>query len=146
MDVILADILWEMNQQIGTPPPRSRTSHVVVHIQGGTKGIANSGFEQLNWHRNTTHPRQVELTLHLTIWITFENTVLPSLFSVNKTQSLKTFKMYRIGTPEWLSGWASAFNLGLDPGPGSSPDSSSLWKACFSLCLWLCISLCVSHE
>ena len=52
------------------------------------------------------------------------------------------------GTPGWLSSWAPAFGLGLDPGvPGSSSTLGSR-GACFSLCLCLCLSLsvCVSHE
>ena len=53
----------------------------------------------------------------------------------------------RVGMPGWLSGCASAFGSGCDPGvSGSSPASGSLHGACFSLCLCLCLSLCVSHE
>ncbi|XP_077720726.1 cotranscriptional regulator ARB2A isoform X19 [Canis aureus] len=49
------------------------------------------------------------------------------------------------GTPGWLSGLASAFCPGRDPGVlGSSPTSGSLHGACFSLCLYLCLSLSVS--
>ena len=50
------------------------------------------------------------------------------------------------GIPGWLSGLASAFHLGRDPGSwGSIPTSGSLHGACFSRCLCLCLSLCVSH-
>ena len=46
------------------------------------------------------------------------------------------------GTPGWLSGWASPFGSGHDPGVlRSSPASSSPQGACFSLCL--CLPLCV---
>ncbi|XP_072647567.1 cotranscriptional regulator ARB2A isoform X21 [Canis lupus baileyi] len=49
------------------------------------------------------------------------------------------------GTPGWLSGLASAFCPGRDPGVlGSSPTSGSLHGACFSLCLYLCLSLSLS--
>ena len=53
------------------------------------------------------------------------------------------------GTPGWLSGCASAFGSGRDPGVlGSSPTLGSLHGACFSLCLCLCLSLSLSasHE
>ena len=56
---------------------------------------------------------------------------------------------YIFGVPEWLSGGASAFDSGHDPGVlGSSPASGSPQRACFSLCLCVCLSLslCVSHE
>ena len=53
----------------------------------------------------------------------------------------------RFGTSGWLSGWASAFGSGHDPGIwGWSPTSGSLRGACFSLCLYLCLSVCVSRE
>ena len=46
-----------------------------------------------------------------------------------------------------ISGWASAFGSGCDPGVlGSSPASGYTQGACFSLCLCLCLSVCVSHE
>ena len=49
------------------------------------------------------------------------------------------------GLHGWLSGLASAFSPGRDPGGlGSSPTSSSLHGACFSLYLCLCLSLSVS--
>ena len=51
------------------------------------------------------------------------------------------------GATGWLSGWASAFGSGHDPGVlGSSPASGSLQGTRFSLSLCLCLSLCVSHE
>ena len=60
---------------------------------------------------------------------------------------LLTLKMLHVGIPGWLSGWASAFGSGCDPGVrGLSPASGSLQGACFFLCLCLCLSLCVSHE
>ena len=47
--------------------------------------------------------------------------------------------------PRWLSGGASVFGSGRDPGVlGSSPTSGFLQGACFSLCLCLCLSVCVS--
>ena len=43
------------------------------------------------------------------------------------------------GVPGCLSGWASAFGSGHDPGVlGSGPTSGSPWGACF------CLSLCLS--
>ena len=49
------------------------------------------------------------------------------------------------GAPGWLSGWASAFGSGHDPGVlGSSPTLGSLCGACFCLCLCLCPFLCLS--
>ena len=48
-----------------------------------------------------------------------------------------------LGDTWWLSGWASVFGSGCDPGiPGSSPTSASLWGAWLSLCL--CFCLCFS--
>ena len=53
----------------------------------------------------------------------------------------------RAGAPQWLSGWASAFSSGSDPGVlGSSPALGSSQGACSSFCLCFCLSLCVSHE
>ena len=53
-------------------------------------------------------------------------------------------KGYFLGTTGWLSGRASAFGPGRDPGvQGSSPISGSQRGACFS-CLCFCLSLCVS--
>ena len=50
------------------------------------------------------------------------------------------------GAPGWVSGWASAFSSGSDPGVlRSSPTSVSPQGVCFSLCLCPCLSLCVSH-
>ena len=50
-----------------------------------------------------------------------------------------------MGVPGWLSGWASAFSSGRDPGVlGLSPTSCSSQEPCFSLCLCLCFSLCLS--
>ena len=59
-----------------------------------------------------------------------------------KCQAL--FKSLCTGAPGWLSGWASTFGSGHDPGVlGSSPTSGSMQGACFylSLCLYLCVSL-----
>ena len=44
-----------------------------------------------------------------------------------------------LGVPGWLSGRASAFGSGRDPGVLGSA-SGSLQGACFSLCLYLCLS------
>ena len=56
-------------------------------------------------------------------------------------------KILRSGTPGWLSGWASAFGSGRDPGVlGSSATSGFSPGASFSFCLCICLSLCVSHE
>ena len=48
-------------------------------------------------------------------------------------------KIFSIGTPGWLSSWASAFGSGRDPRIES--HSGSLHGACFFLCLCLCLSL-----
>ena len=43
---------------------------------------------------------------------------------------------WKLGTPEWLSGWAFGFGSGSDPGVlGWSPALGSPQRACFSLCL-----------
>ena len=47
------------------------------------------------------------------------------------------YKHVSAGTPGWLSGWASAFGSGHDPGLGLSPTSGSLREAA---------SACASHE
>ena len=47
--------------------------------------------------------------------------------------------------PGWLSGRASAFGSGHDPGfLGLNPTSGFLWEACFSFCLCLRLFLCLS--
>ena len=68
--------------------------------------------------------------------------VLPSPWS--RGPDVPHTKSSRCGAPGWLSGCASAFGSGYDPGPGvpgSSPASGSLHGACFSLCLCLSLSL-----
>ena len=66
-----------------------------------------------------------------------------------KESSSPSFKTVPpLGTPGWLSSWASAFGSEFDPWVlGSNPASSSLHGACLSsLCLCLCLSVCVCHE
>ena len=59
--------------------------------------------------------------------------------------STSIVRKHFLGAPQWLSGWASAFDSGCGPGVlGLSPTLGSLHGACFSLCLSLL--LCVSHE
>ena len=80
--------------------------------------------------------------------------LFPPLFSSSHVYSKHTLvtenkqvKINRHRMPGWLSGWASAFGSGRDPGvPGLSPTSDSLHEACFSLCPCLCLSLCVTHD
>ena len=69
-----------------------------------------------------------------------------------KPISMKAFpprskNIWGIGMPGWLSGWASAFGSGCDPGVlGIESHIGSPQGTCFSLCLCLYLSLCVSHE
>ena len=66
---------------------------------------------------------------------------------LQKKYSFREKRMFRInsvGTPGWLSSWASAFALGCDPGiPRSSPASGSL-PASPSACVSASFSLCLS--
>ena len=56
-----------------------------------------------------------------------------------------THKIWHVGTPGWLGGWASAFGSGRDPGVlGLSPTSGSPRGTRFSFCIYVSASLCVS--
>ena len=88
-------------------------------------------------------------------WVTLACCSCTFLHLTNKMGLVSVFNliksMWRLnvsqGTPGLLSGWASAFGPGPDPGDSrSSPTSDSLHGACFSLFLCLCLYLCVSHE
>ena len=57
------------------------------------------------------------------------------------------FERIQYRTPEWLSGRASAFGSGRDPGVlGLSPTLGSLHGACFSLCLYVCLSVSLMNK
>ena len=74
-------------------------------------------------------------------------TTFLSIFSVVVYRMYGTFKeRCYIGMPGWLSGWASAFGSGRDPGVlGSSPTSGLPLDTLF-LPLPMSLPLCVSHE
>ena len=63
-------------------------------------------------------------------------------FLLSNNLVILTLKNSRTEMPEWLSGLASAFGSGHDPGvQGWSLAPGSLQGACFSLCLCLCLSV-----
>ena len=84
----------------------------------------------------------------LGLFCSFFKNFLMWTFRLIETFLLFSYKHF-IGTPGWLSGWASAFSSRHDSGYlGSSPTLGFLHGGCFSLCLCLCLSLslCVFHE